>query len=220
MGVALFLEPANVSVEPGQQASIRIRVRNTGRVVDRVKLTVLGSRAAWATITPPSVNLYPGTEGTATLVFAPARDPSSTAGAVPYAVRAASTEDPVGSEIEEGTLTIAAFRVVTASLVPVTSYGARIGRHELHVANGGNAPLRLTLEATDPDELLTLAFRTPELTLAPGASAEVDLTVEPTGEIGHVPATRRPFSVRALDETGTPVAAVTGGFELQRTAAR
>jgi hypothetical protein len=111
-GIALTVEPRQLFIEPGQEASVLLRVRNTGVLVDRVYLSATGPAAAWGTLSPSIVNLFPGSETTATLTFAPPRYASARAGSVAFSVRAASTEDPDRVVTEEGTLTIAPVRAV------------------------------------------------------------------------------------------------------------
>jgi hypothetical protein len=219
MSIGLILEPAKLTVEPGQPGVVRLRVRNTGRVVDKVNLAVLGRTAGWATVNPPSINLYPGTEGNATVTFVPPRVPSTTAGTVPFAVRAESEEDPAGSAIEEGDLTVMPFRALTATMVPVTSYGRDEGRHTLNLVNGGNTAVMLAIDASDPDQLLQIGVGVPQVRVEPGATQPIGIVVRPSGDIGRRAGIRRPFDVRVRDESGTPAATVTGGFEVKADAA-
>src|SRR5437667_2572604 len=61
----------DVRVDPGAESEAEIRVRNTGSIVDRISLQVEGPAARWASVDPPTVNLYPGAEATARLRFSP-----------------------------------------------------------------------------------------------------------------------------------------------------
>src|SRR5205085_1351849 len=63
MGATASLSPASVTVEPGRSATCTLRVRNTGTVVDQLTLDVLGDAAAWATVSPPTLSLFPGADG-------------------------------------------------------------------------------------------------------------------------------------------------------------
>jgi len=73
MGVITSLTTADLTVEAGARAVATIRVRNTGSIVDRFDIDVVGVTASWATVDPASLSLFPGAEGTATITFAPAR---------------------------------------------------------------------------------------------------------------------------------------------------
>ena len=97
MGASVTLVTPAVAVEPGQSVIVAIKVRNTGTVVDEFGLDVLGDAAGWATVSPASLNLFPGAEGDAQAVFAPPRAASTPSGLVPFGLRARSREDPAGS---------------------------------------------------------------------------------------------------------------------------
>ena len=71
MGAAASLEPHALDVDPGGVATCQITVRNTGSVVDEFAFSVLGPAGAWAEVEPPSLSLFPGAEGTATVRFRP-----------------------------------------------------------------------------------------------------------------------------------------------------
>ena len=62
MGATASLATKSVRVEPGAGASLEIRVRNTGQVVDQFSLDILGDAAPWTTVEPPSLSLFPGAE--------------------------------------------------------------------------------------------------------------------------------------------------------------
>ena len=141
MGASVTLVTAAVSVEPGQSVSVELRVRNTGAVVDEFIFDVLGDAAAWATVEPPSLSLFPGAEGNARAVFAPPRAASTPAGSIAFGLRARSKEDPAGSAVEEGTVVVGAFMDPHAELVPRTSRGSGSGSHDLAIDNRGNARL-------------------------------------------------------------------------------
>src|SRR4051794_352067 len=102
VGASVTLLTPAVAVEPGQTVSVAIKVRNTGTVVDEFALDVLGDAAGWATVTPRSLNLFPGAEGDAQAILAPPRAPGTPSGLVPFGLRARSKEDPAGSAVEEG----------------------------------------------------------------------------------------------------------------------
>lgn len=179
MGVAVRVFSPRLRVVPGTEASVEVRIRNTGVLVDQVDLTVLGEPAVWATVDPPRLNLLPGQDGTARLTFAPPRSFDVAAGDRPYAIRAASREDPDGSSVEEAVLEVAEFELVVAELVPRASRAPRAGRHELAIDNLSNHPLVLALTATDPDEVLDFKLDATEFTAAPGTSTFVRLRARP-----------------------------------------
>jgi hypothetical protein len=205
MGAVVSLEPRSVPATPGSQSIVLVRVRNSGKVVDQFAFQVLGDAAPWATIDPPTLSLFPGAEGTATIAFAPPRSPATRAGPTPFGVRVASKEDPGGSAVEEGTLEIAPFSEVSAELVPRTSRGSRGATHDLAVDNRGNVALSAAVGALDPDRLLDFEVLPPAVTADPGAAVFTKLRVKPKRTFWRGPAVGRPFQVSLDVPGGGPV---------------
>lgn len=220
MGASLTIESPQGSVPAGGELTVRLRVSNTGQVVDELTLTVIGRSASWAQITPSSVNLFPGASGEATLRFAPPRSSSVPAGVVPYAVRVTSSEDPQGVAIEEGTIEVLPYSSIRAEIVPETSYGRTEGRHEIRLINEGNAPEDLAIVASDPDQLLSLTVEPPNLRLEEGSSGLVRVRVSPANDVAREPGMSRRFSVRVADRGGQQVATLPAAFQLTRPRAR
>ncbi len=66
-----------MTVSPGGTATTTLTVRNDGDIVEAYTLEVVGDCAAWTTVEPARVSLYPGTSETVALTFAPPRSPTS-----------------------------------------------------------------------------------------------------------------------------------------------
>jgi hypothetical protein len=210
------IDNPNVKVEPGGESSCQLHVENRGMVVDRVLVDVLGDAREWATVEPEQLNLLPATGGSVRVAFRPPRSPSVRAGAVPFAVRAMSQEDPAGSVIEEGAVTVGGFTEVGAQMVPRTSQGRRRARHRLTVENRGNEATQLALSAADPDDALEFRF-TPDLISAePGTATFVRLRVAPRKRFLKGPSRSLPFQAFARRDGAEPV--TVDGTMLQRQA--
>jgi hypothetical protein len=212
MGASATLSAPAVAVAPGEEAVIEIRVRNTGGVVDQLVLDVLGEAGSFAAVEPNLLNLFPGAEGTATIRFRPPRAAKTPAGAVAYAVRVWSKEDPEGSTVEEGRLDVGAFVDTNAELLPRTSRGRRQGRHELAVDNRGNQPLQASVSVVDPDELITARHET-TLVVPPGSAVFQTIVIRPKRPFLRGQAKTIPFQVIVSGEGQPPVA--TDGAILQ-----
>ena len=156
-----------MAVTPGSQASVQLRVRNTGSVVDQFTFQVLGDAQPWSTVVPPSLSLFPGAEEAVAITFAPPRSAQAPAGQLPFGVRIVSKEDPQGSVVEEGVLEIAPFSDIFAELAPRTSRGSRGATHDLAIDNRGNAAINANLTAVDPDRLLNFDSAHPASLLRP-----------------------------------------------------
>ena len=213
MGALLDLEPRAAAATPGDRATVKLRVRNTGGVVDQFDLAVLGDSQAWATVDPPTLSLFPGAEGSATVTFSPPRSAQVPAGQLPFAIRAQSKEDPAGSVVEEGTIDVAPFNDVFVEIVPRTSRGSRGATHDLAVDNRGNVGLDARLSATDADRLLAFELRPPVLSPARGTAAFAKVAVKPRRTFWRGPSVTRPFQVEV--DTGGPAPSIVEGSLLQ-----
>jgi hypothetical protein len=205
VGASVTLVTPAVAVEPGQSVVVPIKVRNTGTVVDEFGLDVLGDAAGWATVTPASLNLFPGAEGDAQAVFAPPRAASTPSGLVPFGLRARSREDPAGSAVEEGSVTVGVFADPHAELVPRTSRGSRSASHDLAVDNRGNARLNAVVEATDDDRQLKFDVNPPSVVVEPGMAGFTKVRVSPEKRFWRGQPKTRPFKLFVTPEGGLPI---------------
>ncbi|MFD4865411.1 hydrolytic protein [Streptomyces sp. NPDC058412] len=170
-----------VSVTPGGTASTSLTVRNDSDIVEAYRLEVVGDCAAWATVEPERVSLYPGTSETVTIRLAPPRSPQVRAGDVPLAVRVLPTEQPEAVRVPETTVHVEEFRELRAESAPKRRRGWLRGRYRLAVRNEGNCPVQLGFTPAQPGEELKFAFTPATQKLEPGESAEVGLRVR-TGQ--------------------------------------
>lgn len=205
MGALVELEPRRLTATPGSPAPIQVRVRNSGSVVDQFDIGVLGDPQGWASVEPPSLSLFPGAEGTATVTFAPPRSPQVPAGQMPFGIRVQSKEDPAGSTVEEGTLDVAPFTEAFAELVPRTSRGSRGSTHDLALDNRGNTPLDAAVTALDADRLLAFELRPPALSALPGTAAFAKIGVKPKKTFLRGGSVNRPFQVKVEVPGGEPL---------------
>jgi hypothetical protein len=211
MGAIASLASSAVSVEPGAEARVELKVRNNGSVVDELTFSVLGAASSWSTVDPPSLSLFPGAEGTATVIFAPPREPSATAGPAPFGVRVASQEDAAGSTVEEGTITVAAFVDISAELQPHTSRGSRGAKHDLAVDNRGNATLNATVSGSDQEQALGFDIDPPGVVAEPGHAAFSAVAVKPRKSFWRGTPRTHQF-VLAVEATGQPPVTVSGSL--------
>jgi hypothetical protein len=196
MGVIASIDAASVSAEPGAETSCTVRVRNTGMVVDQVLLDVLGDARPWVTVEPAQLNMLPGSDALAQVMFRPPRSSAVAAGTLPFAVRAMSTEDPAGSTIEEGTVEVSPFSDLRAVLAPGSARGRRSARYRLIVENEGNTPAHVAITVSDPDLLLEFKVKPETLVAQPGTATYVRLRTSPKRRFMKGP--DRPLPFQAL----------------------
>ena len=223
MGVTASLQATSVAVTPGSEASVEIRVRNTGHVVDVLHVEVVGDAAAWSVVEPPSVSLFPGNDQVVTVRFRPPMSADGPAGAVPFGVRVRSQEDPGGSVVEEGTLDVAPFLAIGAELQPRTSRGRKGAVHELAIDNRVTKPVSVSVAGVDPDGNQLFAVEPPTIDVPANSAAFVKVKVRAAKTFRKGTSLTRQFQV-VTSEAGAggsgeaqPLAVAAGMFVQEET---
>ncbi|WEV28885.1 hypothetical protein OYE22_29645 [Streptomyces sp. 71268] len=197
MSVSASLDDSPVSVQPGGEADLPVQVLNSGTTVEEFRFEVVGPCAAWVTVEPAALSLYPGASGTATLSLRPPRSPRISAGPMPLGLRVIPTNDTEHTQVPERTITILPFAEVTAELVPRSSHSPWRGRHKLAVDNLGNTPLTLDLATQEGTERAKVTFEPAELTIPPGQAKFAQIAVRPTNRLWRGAPITHPFQVVA-----------------------
>jgi len=205
VAVMIKLPGEVVQVVPGVETTVAATVRNTGTIVDQFTFEILGDPAAWTTVDPPTLSLFPGAEGKATVRFAPPRQPGVAAGPVVFGLRAASQEDPAGSAVEEGTVQVAPFSDTFAEILPRTSTASRSATHNLAVDNRGNVRVNTTITGSDQDNLLRIAATPPGLVIEPGTAAFSKVHVAPRRSFWRGQPKSHAFKVQVLSDGAPPL---------------
>lgn len=207
MAVAAFLSDTRVDVTPGEEATCEVKVRNTGQVVDQFSVELLGDAAEWAVVEPPLINLLPGDESTARIIFTPPRAADVAAGPQPFGVRVQSREDPHGSTVAEGELDIAPFTDVFVELVPPKGRGRRKAKFRLVVDNNGNQPSQVEIDAFDPEDALEIVLDQQVLDTAAGTTTWVKTKVIPHKRFVKGSPRTHPFQIVAQPVGRQPITA-------------
>lgn len=211
MSLWTSLEPSSATVEAGDSTTVRLRVRNTGSVVDEYRFEPVGDVAPWTRVEPQVLRLYPGTTGTVELTFQPPRSPDATAGPNPYAVRITPTEYPDAVTVPEGNLTILPFSEVRAELVPVVVRGRFRGKPRLAVDNLGNTPLTASITGSDRGDQLGYEIHPANVQIEPGRAAFVKARLSPQQVTWIGPREERPYTL-ALQRSGAEPQPVDGTY--------
>ncbi|MGW2974715.1 hydrolase [Streptomyces mirabilis] len=211
MSLWTSLEPASSTVDPGGSTKVRLRLRNTGDVVDEYRFEPVGDVAPWTVVEPQTLRLYPGTTGTVELTFSPPRSPDAVAGPNPFGVRITPTEHPEATTVPEGNLTITPFTEVRAELVPPTVKGRFRGRPKLAVDNLGNTRLTASVSGSDNGDHLSYDIHPSNVQIEPGRAAFVKATLKPRQIIWFGSKEQRPYTL-AIQRSGTGPQPVEGTY--------
>ncbi len=201
MSVLATIEPTQLAVEPGAEASLVVRVRNRGSIVERFDIAVVGPTAAWASVDQPSLRLFPDKEGEARVSFRPPRAPNPAADTYPFGVSVRAASDLSASTVEEGRITVAPFVQLTTEIVPQTSRGSRSGSHDITVHNIGNAVAEVAARASDPDRLLDFDVSPQRAGLRPDGTAVIRARAKPKQTFFFGTPKRTPFTVQVDEPT-------------------
>ncbi|GAQ67850.1 ricin-type beta-trefoil lectin domain protein [Streptomyces scabiei] len=184
---------------------MRLRLRNTGDVVDEYRFEPVGDIAPWTTVEPQTLRLYPGTTGSVELTFAPPRTPDATAGPNPYAVRITPTQHPEATTVPEGNLTITPFTEVRAELVPPTVKGRLRGRPKLAIDNLGNTRVTASVSGSDNGDQLSYDLHPSNVQIEPGRAAFVKATLKPRQITWFGSKEERPYTLAVKRSGVTPL---------------
>ncbi|KAF4406539.1 ricin-type beta-trefoil lectin domain protein [Streptomyces lycii] len=190
---------------------MRLRLRNTGDVVDEYRVVPVGDPALWVRVEPASVKLYPGSTGTVELQFAPPRSPDATAGPNPFGVQTVPTERPEAAVVVEGNLTVTPFTEMRAELVPPVVKGRFRGRPVLAVDNLGNVKLTASVTGVESSDQLGFDIHPSNVQIEPGRAAFVRSTVRPQAVTWFGRKETRPFQL-AVQRSGTEPLPVDGTY--------
>jgi hypothetical protein len=199
------IQPELVEVEPGAESGCVLDVRNVSDIVESYRLEVLGDAAAWTTVEPPSVSVFPGDAARVVVRFHPPRDGRVPAADLPFAIRVTPSQAPAAAVVPEGVVRVAPYTATTAEIRPRTSVGRGSATHLVAVDNRGNLPLELAVGGTDPDDAVTVAARPPQLAVGAGQAAFVKVRVKHRHRLWRGDPVTRPFQVHLTSEHAEPV---------------
>ncbi|MFG2913507.1 hydrolytic protein [Kitasatospora sp. NPDC048298] len=191
-----------ITVAPGGVATTTLTVRNDLDIVEAYTFEAVGDCAAWTTVEPARISLFPGTSETVTVRLAPPRSPSTRAGEFPLGIRVLPVERPDLVAVPEATVTVTPFHELRAALAPRRRRGWLRGRYRASVRNLGNAPTAVTFTPGQAGEDLRFAVAPEKLRLEPGESGEVRVQARTRKLIWFGKQATWPFEVTVGPEEG------------------
>ncbi len=177
VSVQVWFTQEQVTVRPGETASLTVAVENVGDRTESYTVVPAGLTAAWTTVTRPNLTLFGGSRDVVEVVVRPPAIHSTTAGPTPLAVRVIPQGAPDDVVVSETILQVAPFddrRIV--ALQPVQR-ARRRATYEFMVENHGNNLASCRLHLVDATERLDGTFDPPAVGVAPGAASLVRLNV-------------------------------------------
>lgn len=204
MSIEANLQPGVLPVQPGVDASMVLRIRNTGTTVDELVIRVLGDLGAHVGVATPAVRMFPGDDISVPLSVRVPKTAEVVAGVHPFAVHVTSTIDPSRVAIPEASVDVSPFQALAMDISPHTSRGSTRAKHSVAVTNVGNTPTMVRIQTHEPDEVLGLAVANEAMRLGPGQSGRTEVIVRslvkpPRG------GERRAFQIIATPADGPPV---------------
>ena len=171
--------PERADAAPGDNLTFDVTVRNAGDIVEHYGVEMLGLPDGATVRTEPDVaKLRPAETATLTVRVTLPVQPPAPAGTYVVGALVQSKYRPEVSRCVEVPVELAAVEALTVRVTPEVVTGGRAGRYTIELANGGNAPVRLYLAATDPERRISTQFQPAWVDLPPGTSAQALLTVE------------------------------------------
>lgn len=189
----------------GEPVLVPLTVRNTGDIVQAYDIEVLGVPQRFATVEPPTLSLYPGTSGTATIALVVPRSADVPAGDYPLGVKVTPTGTPDEPVIQETSVRVLPFLETTAELIPRTTRGRRGAVHDLAIDNRGNVPIRCVIAGEDANQALRFDPRPQVVEIAPGEARFAAVGVKPVQRFWRGPARTHPFAVSVSPDDAPPV---------------
>ena len=170
--------PERAEAAPGDNLQFDVTVRNASDIVEHYGVEMLGLPDGATVRTEPEVaKLRPAETGTLTVRVTLPVQPPPPAGTYVVGALVRSPYRHDVSRCVEVPIQLASVEQITLRTTPEVVNGGGSGQFTVEVANGGNAPVRLYLSATDPERRVSAVFQPAYLDLPPGAAARALLAV-------------------------------------------
>jgi hypothetical protein len=170
--------PEQAEASPGDNLQFDVTVRNASDIVEHYGVEMLGlPDGATVRAEPEVAKLRPTESATLTVRITLPVQPPPPAGTYVVGALVRSPYRHDVSRCVEVPIQLASVEQITLRTTPEVVNGGGSGQFTVEVANGGNAPVRLYLTATDPERRVSAAFQPNYLDLPPGAAARALLAV-------------------------------------------
>jgi hypothetical protein len=209
--VGVALAPGNDVLEmtPGYPIYIPMTLSNYGQEADVLSVAIEGLPAEWVQ-EPPPTTVQPNSQTIVEAIVTIPETADSRAGDYPVLIRVRSQHDLQETATAQAQWSVRPFAVSEIEMTPRRATAREQAIYNIKLRNGGNASERYTLVAEDTNQALVFTFGQPHVTVEPGRSVEVPLTVQKARRLlgGDQ---RNNFTVRAT-AYGAPALEADGQF--------
>jgi len=179
--IGVSLSETELLVEPGETVQLVVTMTNRQEMSDRLTIEVEGVDVEWYFIPVAAVNVAAGASAGERVVFRVQRTSENRAGSYPFLVRVQAMETgEIG--VAQATLVLKPYASLQVELNPkrgIATFTRPLNEFEVTVSNQGNREETLELFANDPDDDCTYEFDMERVTLKPGQTEAVPLTLRP-----------------------------------------
>lgn len=162
-----------VVASPDEPVEVEIQVLNTARVIEQVRVEVLGVDIASAESDPTTLTLFPDESARLTLRLRFPRQLAAGTHTALVQVVGLSTGAVAENEL---VVHVPGAADVVVDVDPPLRRSGRRGRFNVTAANTGNTTVTLLVRATDADQRLKLQIDTPTIRLTPGERGTAGIT--------------------------------------------
>ncbi len=168
------ISPSRLVATPGQPQPLVITISNTDDVIGGYALRILGADPSWVKLEESEVSLFPEETGVFTAEVTVPHGMEAGERRIAVQVRELTADE--STSVTEVVLKVPEERDVRVRLDPLTQTAGKQARFGLLIDNSGNTTIRSRLTGTDAERKVAFRFDPPEVSLAPGEHAVVDLT--------------------------------------------
>ena len=204
MSVQVWFAPDEITVRPGESATLALSVENVGAATESYAVIPAGLAAAWTTVTRTNLTLFGGSRDIVEVVVRPPAIHTTSAGPTTISVRVIPQLNPDDTVVAETLIDVGAFDDRRITMLQPLQRVRRRARYEFLVENHGNNLANCRLHLVDPAGRVDGQFDPPAVGVAPGSSSLVHLRAR-AGRGGFRPSERQlDFEIEATEPDHAP----------------
>lgn len=196
--ISVTTDTTLITVEPQRPTMFSVTVFNQSPLVDHFSIQLLGIPAEWYQVQSGDLRLMPGDRGMANIMFNVPRASSSTAGEHRVEMHISAVKQNLHPKIVHLTMIVQPFYDYETDLEPSL---VKRRRTTLTIYNKGNATNTYNLSATDPAHDLDFELGPRQVTLRPGETLQIPVSVRPKQRPLLGSSQQKPFEIAVTTST-------------------